>query len=284
MTKKAPDENAETAPTEPSSLAAALPLFHQKVKTIHKAAKGQYGEFADLATVLGEVTPKLSECGLSVTQTFEPHGDDDMLLVTTLLHSSGDVINSKMPLINVVPSGGRSNPLHAWGGAVTYQRRYALLAILNLAAGIKDDDGDAADGSTRGRPQPRSNERRQGGDKPSTQSAGAQLQDILIAFGKANTEPELVSVGKQARDLPAQHIEAAKRGYATRLTDIRGREQLINETAAALRQGKPRGLADWIGTTLGVVIESEDDVHRMSSGDLEQIRKWLHEQTTGNDE
>ena len=41
----------------------------------------------------------------------------------------------------LVTEGGRGNPLHTWGGSVTYQRRFSLLAMLNLAAGIEDTDG-----------------------------------------------------------------------------------------------------------------------------------------------
>ena len=103
--------------------------------TIHKSTKAQYGLFADLQTVLAAVTPALSESGLAVTQTFS--GND---LITTLHHVGGETVSSTVPLI---ADGGR-NPLHSWGGAVTYQRRYSLLAILSLAAGIEDDDGHSA--------------------------------------------------------------------------------------------------------------------------------------------
>ena len=43
-----------------------------------------------------------------------------------------------------VNTGGRGNPMHQEGGAITYCRRYSLLAILGLNAGIPDNDGDFA--------------------------------------------------------------------------------------------------------------------------------------------
>ena len=121
------------------NLISALCDFHSKVETIHKLSKAQYGLYSDLQTVLAAITPALSTCGLAITQTFGT-SDGKSTLITTLHHVAGETMMSEVPL---VVEGGR-NALHAWGGAVTYQRRYAVLAILNLAAGIEDDDGDSA--------------------------------------------------------------------------------------------------------------------------------------------
>lgn len=122
------------------SLTTALASFHKAVGTIHKNSKAQYGNFASLADVLSAIATPLSEAGLAVTQTFIPT-EGAIILRTTLRHGSGETVDSDVPLIEVK---GR-NALHDWGGAVTYQRRFALLAILNLAAGMEDDDGDGAD-------------------------------------------------------------------------------------------------------------------------------------------
>jgi hypothetical protein len=129
-----------------AELTKALCAFHRDVSTIHKEAHAQYGKYADLTAVLSTVLPALSKNGLAVVQTFEPAGDAEQVLVTSLLHTSGERIESKLPL--VVPKG--RNPLHDWGGATTYSRRYALLAILSLSAGIEDDDGNHASQATSG--------------------------------------------------------------------------------------------------------------------------------------
>ena len=134
------------SPSTGSPLTAALVDFHKKVGTIHETSKAQYGTYADLATVLGEILPKLAECGIRLSQTFRPWPSEDGLgtmLVTSLKHTSGEEERSELPLLT--PSSSRGNALHDWGGAVTYQRRYAVLAMLGLAAGIPDDDGDAFD-------------------------------------------------------------------------------------------------------------------------------------------
>jgi hypothetical protein len=122
------------------NLTSALAKFHKAVGTIHKNSKAQYGTFASLADVLSAIASPLSEAGLAVTQTFIPT-EGSTVLRTTLRHSSGETVDSDVPLIEVK---GR-NALHDWGGAVTYMRRFSLLAILNLAAGMEDDDGDSAD-------------------------------------------------------------------------------------------------------------------------------------------
>ena len=123
-----------------SPLTAALAKFHKAVGTIHKSSRAQYGNFASLADVLSAIATPLADAGLAVTQTFIPT-EGCTLLRTTLRHTSGETVDSDVPLITV---NGR-NALHDWGGAVTYQRRFSLLAALNLAAGIEDDDGDSAD-------------------------------------------------------------------------------------------------------------------------------------------
>ena len=123
-----------------SPLTAALAKFHKPVGTIHKGSRAQYGNFASLADVLSAIATPLADAGLAVTQTFIPT-EGCTLLRTTLRHTSGETVDSDVPLITV---NGR-NALHDWGGAVTYQRRFSLLAALNLAAGIEDDDGDSAD-------------------------------------------------------------------------------------------------------------------------------------------
>ena len=115
--------------------------FLKDVGTIHKEAKAQYGKFADLAGILSVVNPKLVKNGLSVHQTFRFTDSNQHVLITHLHHVSGECITSEV----LMPINQGRNPLHDWGGAVSYCRRYSLLAILGLQAGIEEDDGDHAD-------------------------------------------------------------------------------------------------------------------------------------------
>ena len=131
---------APSSPLQP--LIEALVEFHKSVPPINKTASAQYGKFADLETVLSTVTPHLLKNGLVVSQGFEPSThDNNPVLVTQLLHISGAMLVSRLPM---VVAGRGKNPLHDWGGSCTYSRRYSLLSILGLTADM-DVDGDFAD-------------------------------------------------------------------------------------------------------------------------------------------
>ena len=122
-------------------ITAALCKFIQQVGTIEEKDTAQYGKFADLSTVLSTVNPALAANGLAVVHTTKVE-DNKNILITNLLHTSGESITSEMLL--PVNTGGRGNPMHQEGGAITYCRRYSLLEILGLNAGIPDNDGDFA--------------------------------------------------------------------------------------------------------------------------------------------
>ena len=122
-------------------ITAALCKFIQRVGTIEEKDEAQYGKFADLSTVLSTVNPALAANGLAVVHTTKVV-EGKNVLITNLLHTSGESITSEMLL--PLNTGGRGNPMHQEGGAITYCRRYSLLAILGLNAGIPDNDGDFA--------------------------------------------------------------------------------------------------------------------------------------------
>ena len=122
-------------------ITAALCKFIKQVGTIEEKDDAQYGKFADLSTVLSTVNPALASNGLAVVHTTKVV-EGKNVLITNLLHTSGESITSEMLLPN--NTGGGGNPMHKEGGAMTYCRRYSLLAILGLNAGIPDNDGDFA--------------------------------------------------------------------------------------------------------------------------------------------
>lgn len=126
-------------------ITAALCKFIQQVGTIEEKDNAQFGKFADLSTVLSTINPALAANGLAVIHTTKIY-EDRNVLVTNLMHVSGEVITSEYLLPSA--TNVRGNPMHAEGGALTYFRRYCELAILGLNAGIPDNDGDFADPKT----------------------------------------------------------------------------------------------------------------------------------------
>jgi len=118
-------------------ITAALCKFIQEVGTIKEKADAQYGKFADLSGVLSVVNPVLAKNGLVATNTTKIVEDKNILSVQ-LLHISGE---SLPPSEILLPKGIAKNELYSTGQALTYFKRYLLLGLLNLTAGIPDHDG-----------------------------------------------------------------------------------------------------------------------------------------------
>lgn len=91
--------------------------------------------YADLESVWNSCRDALSENGIAVIQTID-EGQNKMLLVTTLGHTSGQWIKSFAPIPNV------KQDAQSIGSAITYMRRYSLAAIVGVST--SDDDGNAA--------------------------------------------------------------------------------------------------------------------------------------------
>ncbi len=132
------------------TLAEGLIAFHAAVKTIDKDATSFHGKFASLPHVLGFIKKPLGDAGLAVIQQCT-HIGGVPALDTTLVHVGGESYSSITPL--VIASG--KNVTQVWGKAVTYQRRFSLLSILNLAIGIEDNDADADDVQPVATPKPK---------------------------------------------------------------------------------------------------------------------------------
>ena len=118
-------------------ITAALCKFIQEVGTIEEKSDAQYDKFADLSTVLSVVNPALAANGLIITNTTKIVEDKNILSVQ-LMHISGETLP---PSEILLPKGIAKNELYSTGQALTYFKRYLLLGLLNLTAGIPDHDG-----------------------------------------------------------------------------------------------------------------------------------------------
>lgn len=124
-----------------TELAKAVVQFHGTIGKIPKTDKNPFfkSKYASLSTILGAISGPLTDSGLAVIQT--PHGCNE--LTTRLIHLSGEWIEDTYTM---TPT---KNDPQGLGSAITYQRRYALGAILSL--NIDDDD----DGNAASQPSPR---------------------------------------------------------------------------------------------------------------------------------
>lgn len=95
-------------------------------------------KYADLTAVIEAAKGPLAKHGLSVTQMTD--FDNGVEYVETqIMHSSGEWIRGRM-LIKT-----KDNTPQSMGSGISYSRRYALQAALNIPA--VDDDGQEAQGS-----------------------------------------------------------------------------------------------------------------------------------------
>lgn len=125
-----------------NELAAALAKAQSEFLSIGKSKTVKFGatqyKYADLSEMIKATTPALSKHGLSITQELHPSEDDEneLILETTLMHSSGQWRSSFYPII-------RCTKPQEQGSQITYARKYALQGVLNIAAD-EDDDGQIA--------------------------------------------------------------------------------------------------------------------------------------------
>jgi hypothetical protein len=127
---------------EKPTLAGALLKLQDAAPTLTKDAQGQVGtrhyKYTPLDTIVEKIGPLLVDNGL--VWTTRPSGTAEApTLVYELIHAeSGEAIAGEMPLMI-----GENPTSQALGSAITYARRYALTAVLNLVAD-EDDDGAAS--------------------------------------------------------------------------------------------------------------------------------------------
>ncbi len=123
---------------ETNEIYEALHSFHTNPPKIVKegviAMHGKERKYITLDTIMSAVRPELAKYGVFIMQHLS--GDS---LVTILQHKSGQFVASALTFQTM--NGAGTNNLQNLGGGLTYLRRYALTAILGIAAD-EDDDGN----------------------------------------------------------------------------------------------------------------------------------------------
>lgn len=123
------------------SLVRALGALSNVVRDEAATIQGKDGKpgysyrYADLGGLLTGVRPVLASQGLAITQGVTNDGRQ-VSVTTTILHWSGESMTTE-----ALSLPGAGTP-QAVGSAITYARRYQLMAVLGLAS--DDDDGQQA--------------------------------------------------------------------------------------------------------------------------------------------
>jgi hypothetical protein len=128
-----------SAETPPTTLYTALLAAQRVMGKVKKDASNPAfrTKYATLQSVLETIDGPLNDNGLVLLQRFDV-GEGVPVLITEIVHAaSGDRIASAVPVVSKDPTDPQKI-----GAAITYYRRYSLLALLGLAP--EDDDGHAA--------------------------------------------------------------------------------------------------------------------------------------------
>ena len=121
-----------------AAVAAALQKAQAEFPTMGKTKQVGVGSFGysylPLEQMLSLVTPVLLKNGLCISQGFGCSATGETLIVTRLIHKTGGIIKSELPIFlsEKDMANPKKNQTHIWGGAVTYQRRYSIKLILGL--------------------------------------------------------------------------------------------------------------------------------------------------------
>ena len=119
------------------NLASALSKAQAVIENVSKDKKGFNYKYADLASCLTAAKKPLSDNGLSVSQLVSQDMNGKQILITLLIHESGQWLKSIFAVENVVMK--QCNSLQQLGAGLTYARRYAFSAIV----GLSQEDNDA---------------------------------------------------------------------------------------------------------------------------------------------
>lgn len=172
---------------------------------IEGASKGKVNpafksKYADLASIWDACREALSTNGLAVLQ-IPNETPDGMLLTTMVTHSSGQWFRSSYPVrpVQATPQG--------LGSAITYARRYALMAMVGIAP--EDDDGEAAMGRA---PQQPANVQ-QVPQRPAQPTHDADKQDKALRGSQERTAAEIkraIAETTDQEELKTHYIASSK--------------------------------------------------------------------------
>lgn len=125
---------------EPSfnKVAAALVKAQKEFGPALKSSSNPHfkSRYADLAACVEAVVDALNNNGIALTQRVSP-SDNGVIVETVFIHESGEIINCGQLHVPAT-----KHDAQGYGSALTYARRYSLMAACGIAP--EDDDGNAA--------------------------------------------------------------------------------------------------------------------------------------------
>ncbi len=122
-----------------NEIAAALAKAQGAIEGAVKGKENPHfrSKYADLGAVWDACREHLAKNGISVIQPVGHLADSTLCTTTRLLHSSGQWLQD-----DGIPLLLSKQDMQGLGSALTYSRRYGLMAMVGIAP--EDDDGNAA--------------------------------------------------------------------------------------------------------------------------------------------
>ena len=169
-----------------SKVAAALVKAQREFGPALKSSSNPHfkSRYADLAACVEAVIEGLNNNGIALMQRVSSY-DSGVVVETVFVHESGEVINCGQLQVPATKQDAQG-----YGSALTYARRYSLMAACGIAP--EDDDGNAASKRPPAAPTP-------------------DITDHLSAIDASANSEELAKVYKSAFDACKgnQNLQAA---------------------------------------------------------------------------
>lgn len=202
----------------------------REAKIPTKSGSNYSYKYADLADALSMVRPIFALHGLAIMQNASTSNPDYVMISTTIVHTSGEWITFE-PL--AMPAGRTAQET---GSAITYGRRYHLLAVLGLAA--DDDDGATA--------APRQTNAKAGNSVAKTQSAPKAPQP--------RTDAEK-AIRNALANLPATTAKEVKKNFVGEFGPLIDLDPSLHDAALAWVEAQiaesDKADAEWIADAKG---------------------------------
>ena len=169
-----------------SKVAAALVKAQREFGPALKSSSNPHfkSRYADLAACVEAVIEGLNNNGIALMQRVSSY-DSGVVVETVFVHESGEIINCGQLQVPATKQDAQG-----YGSALTYARRYSLMAACGIAP--EDDDGNAASKRPPAAPTP-------------------DITDHLSAIDASANSEELAKVYKSAFDACKgnQNLQAA---------------------------------------------------------------------------
>lgn len=117
------------------AFADALASFQRDCPQIHKSRKADRFAYASYDDIMHQVQPVLADCGLSVSFDME-QTQANMMTCTVIV--KGGVHEQRTKLTVPIPDSIKVSSTQQYGAAVSYVKRYALCAALNIVVTNED--------------------------------------------------------------------------------------------------------------------------------------------------